>query len=67
MTNKIETFVLIYFGLSFVYSIIAGIIISIYTELFVDGYGHHLELLLAPIFGGVFALIHVFLIAKKPK
>lgn len=67
MANKIGTFVLAFIGLGFVYSIIAGLIISGYTKLFVSGYGHHLELLFAPILGGIPALIHAFLIANRPR
>jgi ammonia channel protein AmtB len=64
---KVATFVLTFIWLGFVYSIIAGIIISGYTNLFVSGYNHHLELLLAPIFGGISALIHAFVIANRRK
>lgn len=67
MKNKIIKFVLAFIGLGVVYSIAAGVIIACYVKLFVSGYSHHLELLLAPILGGVPALIHAFAIANRPK
>jgi len=67
MANKMAKFVLIFIGLGFAYSVIAGLIITGFTKLFVSGYGHHLELLYAPILGGIPALIHAVLIANRPK
>lgn len=66
MANKIGTFVLSFIGLGLAYTIIAGVIISGYTRLFASGYGHHLELLFAPLLGGIAAFIHAALIASKP-
>lgn len=66
MANKIGTFVLSFIGLGLAYTLIAGFIISGYTRLFASGYGHHLEMLYAPLLGGISALIHAALIANRP-
>lgn len=66
MTNKIAKFVLAFIALGLAYTLVAGLLIALYVKFFVSGYSHHLEFLLAPILGGVPALIHAFVIANRP-
>jgi hypothetical protein len=67
MTNKIAKFVLAFIGFGFLYTIVAGLLIACYVKFFATGYSHHLEYLLAPILGGLSALIHAFIIANRPE